>query len=78
MKEGIKGPKGSGVRGGGEVASGASNRVAELIHFSSLDPNRGELKCGGGSGDIIRNWSAKWSLMNLEIRQRTLEATVIN
>lgn len=68
VKEGMKGPKGSGVRGGGGevVISGASNKVAELIHFSSLDPNRGEPKWGGDSGGIIRNWSAKWSLMNLE------------
>lgn len=65
VKEGMKGAKGSGVRGGGVATiSGASNKVAELIHFSSLDPNRGEPKCGD-SGDIILNWSAKWSLMNL-------------
>lgn len=77
VKEGMKGPEGSGVRGGGGVAtiSGASNKVAELIHFSSLDPNRGEPNCGD-SGGIILNWSAKWSLMNLEKRKRTLEATI--
>jgi len=67
VKERMKGPEGSGVRGGGGVAtiSGASNKVAELIHFSSLDPNRGEPNCGD-SGGIILNWSAKWSLMNLD------------
>lgn len=77
VKEGMKGPDGSGVRGGGGVAiiSGASNRVAELIHFSSLDPNRGEPN-RGDSGGIILNWSAKWSLMNLENGQSTLGRTI--
>lgn len=42
VKEGMKEPDGSGVRGGEVTISGASNNVAELIHFSSLDPNRGE------------------------------------
>lgn len=57
VKEGTKGPDGSGVRGGGGVATicGASNKVAELIHFSSLDPNRGEPNRGGDSGGIILN-----------------------
>lgn len=68
MNEGMKEPDGSGVRGGGGevMISGASNKVAALIHFSSLDPNRGEPNCGDSAGGIIRNWSAKWSLMNLE------------
>lgn len=60
MKEGRKGPLGSGVRGGGLVTnSGASSKVAELIHFSSRDPKRGEPILGGDSGGIIRNISAK-------------------
>lgn len=77
VKMGMEAPDGSGVRGcGGDVTiSGASNKVAELIHFSSLDPNRGEPNCGD-SGGIIRNWSAKWSLMNLEKCQRTSEVTI--
>jgi len=55
VKAGRNGPEGSGVRGGGEAISGASNKVAELIHFSSLDPKRNEPNCGGDSGGIIRN-----------------------
>lgn len=49
-------PFGSGVRGGsGGVASGsgASSRVVELIHFSSLPPAR------GGESDRRRKLSAK-------------------
>jgi hypothetical protein len=44
VKAGRNGPEGSGVRGDGEevAISGASNKVAELIHFSSLDPKRNE------------------------------------
>ena len=60
VKEGRKGPLGSGVRGGGVATnSGASSKVAELIHFSSRDPKRGEPNLGGDSGGIIRNMSAK-------------------
>lgn len=68
VKDGRKGPLGSGVRGGGVVTiSGASSKVAELIHFSSRDPKRGEPNLGGDSGGIIRKISAKWSLINLHI-----------
>jgi hypothetical protein len=60
VKDGRKGPLGSGVRGGGVVTiSGASSKVAELIHFSSRDPKRGEPNLGGDSGGIIRKISAK-------------------
>jgi hypothetical protein len=60
VKEGRKGPLGSGVRGGGVVInSGASSKVAELIHFSSRDPKRGDPILGGDSGGIKRNISAK-------------------
>lgn len=34
-KDGTRGPLGSGVRGGVPGVSGASSRVAELIHLSS-------------------------------------------
>jgi len=68
INDGIEGPWGSGVRGGGDVMiSGASSNVAELIHFSSRDPKRGEPKQVGVSGGMMRNISAKWSFMNLGI-----------
>jgi len=51
-KDGTKGPLGSGVRGGsGGVprVSGASSRVAELIHLSSW--------AAGGTGESVgMNW----------------------
>lgn len=66
MNDGIEGPWGSGVRGGGDVMiSGASSNVAELIQFSSRDPNRGEPNREGVSGGMMRNISAKWPFMNL-------------
>lgn len=61
-KEGTKEIVGSGVRGGSAdviTSAGASNKVLELIHFSSDDLNR-----GGDSGKSLK-LSAKWSLMNL-------------
>jgi hypothetical protein len=65
--EGTKGPLGSGVlgRGGMSVASvagsGCSNRIAALIHFSSLLPC---LPGDWGSG-MRRKLSAKWSCIKL-------------
>lgn len=68
INDGIEGPWGSGVRGGGDVTiSGASSNVAELIHLSSRVPKRGEPKRVGVSGGMMRNISAKWSFMNLGI-----------
>jgi hypothetical protein len=56
-KEGTNGMVGSGVQGGfggvPESNSGASRRVAELIHFSSGAPGR------GGDSGIRRKLSAK-------------------
>lgn len=55
--DGTKGSVGSGVRGGSggvpDSISGASRRVAELIHFSSGAPGR------GGDSGIRRKLSAK-------------------
>lgn len=50
-KVGTNGTVGSGVRGarGGVLSSGLSNRVAELIHFTSWPPAR-----GGDSGKILK------------------------
>lgn len=66
IKDGIGLTRGSGVRGGDVIISGASSNVAELIHLSSRDPKRGDPKRLGDSGGIIRNTSAKWSLMNFD------------
>jgi hypothetical protein len=60
----IVGIFGSGVQGGicgDSVSSGASSKVAELIHLSERDPIQGVAMSAG----IKRNRSAKWSLMNL-------------
>ena len=59
-KEGMKASLGSGVFGalGGVMRRAACERLAELIHFSSREPSRGD------SGRM-RKASAKWSLINL-------------
>jgi hypothetical protein len=65
----MMGTLGSGTCGE-STSSGASSRVAELIHFSDRETIRGEAMSAG----MRRNRSAKWSLMNL--RQRSAGATI--